>query len=120
MKEVVEYLKNYPKIKNIALWGRSMGAVTALLYLAKNEGEVKAAVLDSPFKSLKALVEDMAQKNSNIPKIVLNAALKIISGTIKEKAGFSIYDLNPMKNAVGKLEVPAFFVVGIDDEIIPI
>ena len=45
----------------------------------------------------------MAQKNSKIPKIVLNAALKIISGTIKEKAEFSIYDLNPMKNGVAKL-----------------
>lgn len=70
-------------------------------------------MFDSPFKSLKALVEDMAQKNSKIPKIVLNAALKIISGTIKEKADFSIYDLNPMKNAVGKLQIPSFFVVGI-------
>lgn len=70
-------------------------------------------MFDSPFKSLKALVEDMAQKNSKIPKIVLNAALKIISGTIKEKADFSIYDLNPMKNGVAKLQIPAFFVVGI-------
>jgi alpha-beta hydrolase superfamily lysophospholipase len=75
-------LKNYPKIKSIALWGRSMGAVTSLLYLAKNPG-IKAAIFDSPFKSLKSLVEDMAQKASKIPKIVLSGALKIISGTIQ-------------------------------------
>jgi pimeloyl-ACP methyl ester carboxylesterase len=119
LEEVVAYLKNYPKINNIALWGRSMGAVTALLYLAKHDG-VKAAIFDSPFKSLKALVEDMAQKTSKIPKLVLNGALKIISGTIQQKADFSIYDLNPLKYAAPKLTIPAFFIVGIDDEVIPI
>ncbi len=59
-----------------------MGAVTALLYLSQNKG-IKTAVFDSPFKSLKSLVEDMAQKTSKIPKLVLNGALRIISGTIQ-------------------------------------
>lgn len=90
-----------------------MGAVTALLFLAINkEPGVKVAVFDSPFKSLKSLVEDMAQKTSKIPKIVLSGALKIIAGTIQQKANFSIYDLNPMK-AVSKIYTPAFFIVGV-------
>jgi pimeloyl-ACP methyl ester carboxylesterase len=42
-------------INHVALWGRSMGAVTAMLYLAKTI-DVKAAVFDSPFRSLKTLV----------------------------------------------------------------
>lgn len=62
LEEVINYLKKYPKINNIALWGRSMGAVTTLLYLAKNgkSKRIKAAIVDSPFKSLKTLVECMA------------------------------------------------------------
>lgn len=59
-----------------------MGAVTALLYLAKNEG-IKCVVVDSPFKSLKALVEDMAQKSTKIPNLILNGVFKIVSGTIE-------------------------------------
>lgn len=90
-----------------------MGAVTTLLYL-NNHTDIKAAVIDSPFKSLKALVEDMAQKTSKIPKIVLNGALKIISGTIQQKANFNLYDLNPMK-IVSNIHLPAFFIVGIED-----
>lgn len=62
-----------------------MGAVTALLYLSEHKG-IKSVVLDSPFKSFKALVEDMAQKTTKVPKIVLNGAIKIISRTIKQKA----------------------------------
>jgi len=45
----------YPKIKDVAIWGRSMGAVTGLFYLLGND-DVKAAVFDSPFKSFKGLV----------------------------------------------------------------
>lgn len=60
-----------------------MGAVTSLLYLANHNNDIKAVIVDSPFKSLKSLVEDMAQKTSKIPKIVLNGGLKIISKTIQ-------------------------------------
>jgi len=34
---VIDYLKMFPQIKNIGIWGRSMGAVTGLMYLAKND-----------------------------------------------------------------------------------
>ena len=85
LEEVVNYLKKYPKINNIALWGRSMGAVTTLLYLANNGKDkgVKAAIIDSPFKSLKSLVEDLAQKVTKIPNLILSGVLKIVSGTIQ-------------------------------------
>jgi alpha-beta hydrolase superfamily lysophospholipase len=54
-----------------------MGAVTALLYLPK-DNSISAVILDSPFKSLKGLIEDMAQKTTKIPGIVLSAAFKIV------------------------------------------
>lgn len=41
---------------DIILWGRSMGAVTSINYLARNKkftNNIKVAVLDSPFISLK-------------------------------------------------------------------
>lgn len=62
----------------------------------------------------------MALKTTNIPRIVINGALKIISGTISQKANFNIYDLNPLKYAIPKILIPGLFIVGIDDEIIPV
>ena len=44
---------------NIILWGRSMGAVTSINYLAKNKffsNRIKVAVLDSPFINLKEVI----------------------------------------------------------------
>ena len=79
---MMEYLKTLDEVNHVALWGRSMGAVTAMLYLAKTI-DVKAAVFDSPFKSLKSLIEDMTKKNSKIPSFVLGGAIKIISKTVR-------------------------------------
>lgn len=112
LKLVLEELKVSPKIGRIALWGRSMGAVTALLYLP-HDSSISSVVLDSPFKSLKGLIEDIAAKNTKIPGLVLSAAFKIISNTIKDKAKFSIYKLDPLKLSAPKIFIPAFFIVGV-------
>ncbi len=96
-----------------------MGAVTALLYLPQDNC-VSSVVLDSPFKSLKGLIEDAAAKSSKVPGFVLSAAFKVIEGTIKTKAKFSIYHLDPLKLGAPKIFIPAYFIVGVKDEIIPI
>ena len=46
-------MKLEKKISSIGLWGKSMGAVTAILYIAENPDVVNCAVLDSGFTSLK-------------------------------------------------------------------
>jgi len=58
-----------------------MGAVTALLYLHKTI-DIKGVVLDSPYKSVKCLIEDITLKNSKMPSFVLKGALKIVASTI--------------------------------------
>ena len=116
---VIEELRKEQRIDKLALWGRSMGAVTALLYLP-TDNRISSVVMDSPFKSLKGLVEDMAAKTSKVPGFVLATALKIIDRTIKEKANFSISKLNPLKYGAPKIFIPGFFIVGINDDVIPI
>ena len=95
-----------------------MGAVTGLLYMCKCP-YVSAAVFDSPFKSLKSLIEDLCKKNSKIPSLIIAGALKIIAGTIQEKANFDIYKINPLKYEVPFLKYPVLFVVGMQDDMIP-
>lgn len=59
-----------------------MGAVSALLCLSKTL-DVKAAILDSPFKSLKSFVEEALKKYSKVPSMLVNGAIKMISKTIE-------------------------------------
>jgi pimeloyl-ACP methyl ester carboxylesterase len=48
---VIGHLKKELKVKNIILWGRSMGAATALLYTAKYGG-INAVISDNSYSDL--------------------------------------------------------------------
>lgn len=109
VEEVYMHVKSKEQVSDIGIWGRSMGAVAALRFLNNNK-EIKVAVFDSPFSSLEALVLELTKNNTKIPKIIASGALKIINTTIKEKAKFDIYDLNPLKNEAPFINVPAFFI----------
>ena len=57
---VIEYLKEHKRVSKIAVWGRSMGGVTSLLYMAENPGVVTCAALDSAFADLQSVMNNMA------------------------------------------------------------
>lgn len=48
---VFKYLRGLGTVSSIGIWGRSMGAVTALMYADSNH-EIGCLVLDSPFSNL--------------------------------------------------------------------
>jgi len=52
---VIDHLRTEYKIKNIILWGRSMGAATALLYTAKYAG-INAVISDNSYSDLEVLI----------------------------------------------------------------
>lgn len=60
LEVVVDYLRKEKNVQRMFFWGRSMGAVTILLYLhkigVKADEVCQGAVLDSPFSSTKDMV----------------------------------------------------------------
>jgi len=115
---VVAYLRANG-VSSIALWGRSMGAATALLYGCRDPG-IKAMVLDSSFASLEQLVRevvDRAQVRFK-PNFAVNAALRLVRATILRKTGMDIMRLRPVEN-VSDCTMPAVFLVGSEDTFIP-
>lgn len=53
--------KHFNRTK-LTVWGRSMGAITAIKFAEKNAKIVENLVLDSPFKSLGNTVKKVMQK----------------------------------------------------------
>jgi hypothetical protein len=94
-----------------------MGAVSTLMHADRDPG-LACIVLDSPFCSLNELAEELAKNKANVPGFLTSAIMSLVSGTIKDKAGFKIDDLNPLKNHVDKSFSPAFFLSADDDELI--
>merc|ERR1719401_1727904 len=57
----LEYLRSLPFVSSIGLWGRSMGATTSILRAAEDQ-ELAACVLDSGFRGLRAVAEELVNR----------------------------------------------------------
>lgn len=115
---VINYLRKHRRVGIIGLWGRSMGAVSAL-FSACNNLDICSMVLDSPFASMKTLSYELAKKYSNLPKFILSFVYSKIRSTIKEKAGFDINALKPIKMAPNCLQPALFLTAKGDDFVLP-
>jgi pimeloyl-ACP methyl ester carboxylesterase len=114
---VIDYLRETLDIEDIYLWGRSMGAVTCILYDSyhKNQ-EVQGIVLDSPFTETKTMLCDLMTSRTKIPRFLLHGALIPIGSTIKTKTGYDVLENNPIESAY-RVTVPVYCFVGRDDTI---
>ena len=84
MAVVVNFLRN-AGMGHIGLWGRSMGAVTALRYcVAQQDYSIAGLVLDSPFRNLPLLIRELA-RDRGIPGFASSIAIHYIRRAIVAK-----------------------------------
>ena len=129
------------RVSRVLLWGRSMGATTALLYGAKllSSGggaptellvnppattpgalaEPKPAALvglfvDSAFSEFKALAEEQVQRASDVGVLTDAYTFEALTKIIAADAHFDLNDLRPINNAE-KATTPALFVIASHD-----
>ena len=107
VESVIEYLRKTNKVSTIGLWGRSMGAVTAIMY-GDRDPSIAGMVLDSAFASLKELIEELVKERVNLPNFIVNQATKLVKSTIMKKAKFNLDEIEPKKYAA-RCFIPALF-----------
>jgi hypothetical protein len=93
-----------------------MGAVTSLMY-GDRDPTIAGMVLDSPFSSLKMLVEELVKEKVSLPSFVLNQALKLVKSTVQKKANFKLDDIEPILFAK-RCFIPALFVAAQNDNFV--
>ncbi|XP_068463222.1 uncharacterized protein [Phaseolus vulgaris] len=94
LKMVVSYLRSNKQISHIGLWGRSMGAVTSLLYGAEDPS-IAGMVLDSAFSNLYNLMMELVDVYKiRLPKFTVKMAVQYMRRVIEKKAKFDIMNLN--------------------------
>ncbi|CAM9253114.1 unnamed protein product, partial [Hapterophycus canaliculatus] len=120
LKAVIDHLRKSGQVSAIALWGRSMGAATALLH-GDRDPSIAALVLDSAFADLTQLAEEMVERGREagltVPGIVVKMVMRMIRGTVSKTANFNVRDLCPIKHA-DRTFIPALFVAGLSDDFI--
>lgn len=113
---IVEHLRERRNVSTIGLWGRSMGAVTALLH-GDRDPSIGGMVLDSPFSNLRTLCDELAASHSKVPRFLVGAAMSFITKTIRKKADFDLNKLTPITH-VKECFIPAMFATGEQDDFI--
>uniref|UniRef100_A0A1D1Y8W8 Uncharacterized protein yqkD n=2 Tax=Anthurium amnicola TaxID=1678845 RepID=A0A1D1Y8W8_9ARAE len=117
LKVVVSFLRSNKQISCIGLWGRSMGAVTSLLYGAEDLS-IAGMVLDSAFSNLFDLMMELVDVYKiRLPKFTVKMAVQYMRRVIQKKAKFDIMDLNAVQFAP-KTFIPALFGHATDDAFI--
>jgi pimeloyl-ACP methyl ester carboxylesterase len=117
---VVAHLRATNVVSTVALWGRSMGAATALMF-GDRDPSIACMILDSPFADLTQLAEEMVEKGRDqgilVPNFVVSVALRMIAGSVKKQANVNIKNISPIAHA-DKCFIPALLVAGEHDDFI--
>ena len=117
VKTIINLLYKYKGVGKIGIWGRSMGAATALLYSSTNNDKIKCLVVDSPFCDFKQLAKETCLKNSKVPGFLIDAAISFIGKSVKKKNGMKINEIKPIE-AVKNCEMPVIFIHTLDDNLV--
>jgi len=115
LETVITHLRASGGVSCIGLWGRSMGASTALLH-ADRDPSIAGLVLDSPFTDLKKLCEELVNKytNSQVPSFLVRLLLEMVRSSISHNADFDIFEVSPKEHAPSGF-APTLFAAARND-----
>lgn len=116
LKVIVTFLRTLG-VTMIGLWGRSMGAVTALRYVhTERDLSISGILADSPFTSLVELIHHLVGQKG-IPRFATSAALFLINRRLRE-LGMDVNEVNTLESA-RSCYVPVLLAHGDGDSLIP-
>lgn len=115
---VLNYIAPAYKGGKVALWGESMGALTAVLAAGEDDSSIDCLILDSPVSDGGVMIEnEMASiaESQNISVEYLSAAGSLYS---KLKIGVSFKDMDGVR-AMKKVSKPVLITNSNDDKLTP-
>jgi pimeloyl-ACP methyl ester carboxylesterase len=112
----IDFLNRHFEVTDFILWGRSMGAASALL-AAPLHSLIKGIIVDSAYSSLNQLFAALARK-TRIPRLLRSLAISWIKKEVQQRAHFDCNKINPAR--VGRnARVPLLLGHAADDAFIP-
>lgn len=115
---VLDYIAPAYKGGKVALWGESMGGLTAVLAAGEDDSSIDCLILDSPVSDGGVMIEnEMASiaESQNIPIEYLSATGSLYS---KFKIGVSFKDMDGVR-AMKKVSKPVLITNSNDDKLTP-
>lgn len=114
--DVVNFLAIEMEISEFILWGRSMGATSAIL-AAPNSPLILGIIVDSAYSDLDSLFDSIGQAAS-LNSVIRYLGVKWIKLEVYSKAKFNCNDVSPISIAP-KCTTPMLIGHAVDDDFIP-
>lgn len=114
--DVINFLAVEMEITEFVLWGRSMGATTAIL-AAPNSKLIKGIIVDSAYSDLDNLFDSIGQAAS-LNAVIRYFGVKWIKLEVYTKARFNCNEVSAISIAP-KCKVPMLIGHAVDDDFIP-
>ena len=118
---VCNYLRDNGFATALGIWGRSMGATTALLYASQVDPNIAAIVSDSAFSSLYQLSQDLVgmatQGMGSVKRFVTDQAIGMVSSATKHRVGFDVSDVDVL-SSIHSCQRPILFIWGESDTMV--
>ena len=125
--DVIKFVTNETNIADVVLWGRGTGTYPVMdlcaSVLPKSNQilnfNVRCIVLDSPFISIKQVVQDLIAKYEStgyhFPHLVFGIASKMMRMSIRSRAGVDLYDIRPIELAP-HISIPGYVMSATADD----
>ncbi len=105
--------------RRLLLWGRSMGATTALLFAQRYHPPYLAALaLDSPYSSIRRVALHMLQQQLTLPSFLADLLLKLYFHEVEKVTGLKIDTLDLLPE-LATLTLPILYLASKADRIVP-
>ena len=125
LEAVLDYLATVPElVSHVALYGRSMGAATAMLVASDDRfyHRVVGMVLDSCYSSVRQMLCELAGKYvGKVPLVPVNSmidpAVDMLRQAVKNRAGFDINKIDVLE-AARHCNAPVLFGHASGDELV--
>ncbi|KAK2954579.1 putative serine protease family [Blattamonas nauphoetae] len=116
---VIDYIKHQYHFRKIVIWGRSMGASTALIYGAGHP-DICGLILDTPFSRIQQIVNDVARE-VKIPCscCIIPLGKRKIRQNVLKLTGMDVNTFAPIDSA-SHCTVPLLLAHGRSDNLVAV
>ena len=119
VRNLIMILEAKHAVTGIILWGRSMGAATAMLTNALQSMTlpIDMIILDSPFMNLKKVYQRCVKKVISLPNLFIDMIYQYAKRKIKRNVGFDISKVRPV-DVSDNVRCPVIFIGSHEDELV--
>ena len=118
IQAILDIIEQKYAVHDFILWGRSMGAVSAIMHTHSNPAGIRFLVLDSPFSDVDQMVRDIGNSYVvSLGEYISSFVFGLIKDEILKKVQIDFSNFKPIDYCCS-INVPCIFLAASEDKLV--